>query len=122
MVMLTDKAVDAVRGVLSAQNEAVAGLRVLVKTGGCAGYEYALGLEVEPATDDAVLAYGDDVKVFVDPVSLPLLDGVTVDFVEDLTGVGFRFDNPNAVRTCGCGSSFSTDASAPGGTCSSKRA
>lgn len=121
MVMLTEKAVDAVRGVLAAQTETVAGLRVLVKSGGCAGNEYALGLEAAPADDDEVLAYGD-VKVFVDPVSLPLLDGVTVDFVEDITGVGFRFDNPNAVRTCGCGSSFSTDASAPGGTCSSKRA
>nr|WP_294848914.1 iron-sulfur cluster assembly accessory protein [uncultured Sphingomonas sp.] len=80
-------------------------LRLSVDGGGCAGFSYRFGLgEVE--TDDAV-AETDGVKLVVDPVSLDLLDGSQVDYVEDLGGAAFKVTNPNAASGCGCGSSFS---------------
>lgn len=83
-----------------------AGLRVSVVGGGCSGLQYSLGLENEPTEEDAVYAI-DDVRVFVDPTSAPYLSGMKVDYVDGLHGAGFKFVNPNADRTCGCGSSFS---------------
>lgn len=80
-------------------------LRLSVDGGGCAGFSYRFGLgEVE--AEDAV-AETDGVKLVVDPVSLDLLDGSQVDYVEDLGGAAFKVTNPNAASGCGCGSSFS---------------
>ena len=80
-------------------------LRLSVDGGGCAGFSYKFGLgDVE--ADDAV-AETDGVKLVVDPVSLDLLDGSQVDYVEDLGGAAFKVTNPNAASGCGCGSSFS---------------
>lgn len=80
-------------------------LRLSVDGGGCAGFSYRFGLgEVE--ADDAV-AETDGVKLVVDPISLDLLDGSQVDYVEDLGGAAFKVTNPNAASGCGCGSSFS---------------
>ena len=80
-------------------------LRLSVDGGGCAGFSYKFELG-EPAADD-VRAETDGVALVVDPVSLDLLDGSQVDFVEDLGGSAFKVTNPNAASGCGCGSSFS---------------
>jgi len=81
-------------------------LRLSVDGGGCAGFSYKFGLAEDVAGDDTV-AETDGVKLVVDPVSLDLLDGSEVDFVEDLGGSAFKVLNPNAASGCGCGSSFS---------------
>ena len=80
-------------------------LRLAVDGGGCAGFTYKFELDT-PQADDAV-AETDGVKLVVDPVSLDLVKGSAVDFVEDLGGAAFRVTNPNAQSGCGCGSSFS---------------
>ena len=81
-------------------------LRVAVLGGGCSGFQYAIELEQERGSDDTVLEQ-DGNCVLVDSVSLPFLDGATIDFREELIGARFLVDNPNARSTCGCGTSFS---------------
>ena len=81
-------------------------LRLAVDGGGCAGFTYKFELADEPEADDEV-AEMDGVKLVVDPISLDLVRGSAVDFVEDLGGAAFRVTNPNAQSGCGCGSSFS---------------
>ncbi len=83
-----------------------AGLRVSVVGGGCSGLQYSLELDDAPREDDVVYDY-EGVRVFVDPTSAPYLSGMSVDYVDGLHGAGLKFTNPNADRTCGCGSSFS---------------
>jgi iron-sulfur cluster assembly accessory protein len=80
-------------------------LRLSVDGGGCAGFSYRFALG-DPAEDDA-LAVTEGVTLVVDPVSLGLVDGSQVDYVEDLGGAAFKVTNPNAASGCGCGSSFS---------------
>jgi iron-sulfur cluster assembly accessory protein len=81
-------------------------LRLSVEGGGCSGFQYQFGL-AEELSDDDVVAETDGVRLVVDPVSLDLVSGCTVDFVESLGGSAFRVENPNATAGCGCGSSFS---------------
>src|SRR6266540_2155016 len=82
------------------------GIRVGVMGGGCAGFQYSMDFEKE-AKDGDVTFDLEGVKVFVDPMSSMYLQGVTIDYVVGLQGAGFKFNNPNARTTCGCGSSFS---------------
>lgn len=105
MITLTEQAGNAVRAAMERSGKSAGGLRVMVETGGCAGYKYLIGLDSEPRDDDAVVEAGG-VRVFLDPDSQPLLDGLTIGFVESLEGSGFTFDNPNAAAKCGCGKSF----------------
>jgi iron-sulfur cluster assembly accessory protein len=81
-------------------------LRVAVKPGGCSGYSYEMFFDSEVMSDDVVREFGT-VKVIVDSASAELLTGSTLDFSDGLQGAGFNITNPNATRTCGCGSSFS---------------
>jgi iron-sulfur cluster assembly accessory protein len=81
-------------------------LRLAVDGGGCAGFQYRFDLAETVEADDAV-AERDGVRLVVDPMSLDLVDGAAVDFVESLGGAAFRVTNPNAASGCGCGSSFS---------------
>lgn len=106
MITLTDSAVQAVDRFIQGSEKAIDGLRISVSGGGCSGFQYGMSLEEAAAADDAVLEFGA-VKVFVDPASQEILKGVTVDFVEGLEGTGFKFENPNATASCGCGNSFS---------------
>ncbi len=108
MVTLTQTAVATLEQVLAKSGPLAQGLRIAVTDGGCAGLKYQMGLEAEASDGDEVLEFGC-VRVFVDPGSAPLLDGVVVDFVEGVEGSGFRFDNPKA-SSCGCGKSFSVGA------------
>ncbi len=105
MLTLTDSAQTAVSRFMQGADEPVGGLRIAVTGGGCSGMQYAMALEGAPKGDDKVLEFGS-VKVFVDPASVPLLEGVTIDFVESMEGSGFKFENPNATASCGCGNSF----------------
>jgi iron-sulfur cluster assembly protein/iron-sulfur cluster insertion protein len=81
-------------------------LRVAVKPGGCSGYSYEMFFDSEVMADDVVREFGT-VRVIVDAASAELLTGSTLDFSDGLQGAGFHITNPNATRTCGCGSSFS---------------
>lgn len=80
-------------------------LRLSVEGGGCSGFQYQFGLAEAPDGDD-IVTETDGVRLVVDPVSLDLVAGCVVDFVESLGGAAFRVENPNAVAGCGCGSSF----------------
>jgi len=115
MVTLTDAAVSTLEQVLAKSGGAAAGLRIAVTDGGCAGMKYQMGLEATAGDEDTILNFGA-VTIFVDPNSQPFLSGVVVDFVEGIEGSGFKFDNPNATSSCGCGKSFSTGGE--GGSCS----
>ena len=106
-VMLTDKAAAKVTELL-ADEEGSQGLalRVAVRPGGCSGYSYDMFFDSEVAEDDLVRSFGD-VRVVVDPESAELIKGSTLDYRDGLKDAGFHITNPNAERTCGCGSSFS---------------
>lgn len=80
-------------------------LRLAVDGGGCSGFQYRFELADSPEADD-VISETDGVRLVVDPVSLDLLDGSVVDYVESLGGAAFKVENPNAASGCGCGSSF----------------
>ncbi|WP_341525223.1 iron-sulfur cluster assembly accessory protein [Nostoc sp. UHCC 0302] len=95
------------RGSAPDADGATKGVRISVKDGGCSGYEYAIDITSKPQPDDVVIQQGK-VLVYVDAKSAPLLDGVVVDFVEGVMESGFKFINPNATDTCGCGKSFKT--------------
>jgi iron-sulfur cluster insertion protein len=88
------------------KGEAGAALRISVKGGGCSGFQYAFDVDRSRADDDVVVTR-DGATLLVDPVSLELLKGAELDFVDDLMGQSFRVRNPNAVASCGCGVSFS---------------
>ena len=81
-------------------------LRVAVNGGGCSGFQYAFSFEQARQPDDLAVEQ-DGVTVLVDAVSLPLLAGSKLDFVDDLIGQSFRIENPHATASCGCGTSFS---------------
>ncbi len=107
MITLTESAVKAVGRFIGSSDKPTGGLRIEVTDGGCSGLSYGLRLEANESQDDTVIDCGE-VKVFVDPLSLPKLDGMSIDFVDSLDGSGFKFTNPNAVKSCACGSSFTT--------------
>ncbi|HLE83672.1 MAG TPA: iron-sulfur cluster assembly accessory protein [Thermoanaerobaculia bacterium] len=106
-VAITEKAVRMV--MLTREEEGLdpsAGLRVAVRGGGCSGFEYALDFDTEERESDHVYRQGE-LKVLVDALSARYLKGTTIDYVMGTQGAGFKFQNPNAVGSCGCGSSFS---------------
>jgi len=106
-VTLTEKAASEVKRIQEEQKYgAEYGLRVGVAGGGCSGFQYSLGFdkEFDDAKDTRYSQHG--VNVFVDKKSALYLDGTKVDFIDSIQGRGFAFDNPNAVKSCGCGSSF----------------
>jgi iron-sulfur cluster assembly protein len=106
MLTLTPSALSAVEKFIKGSDTPVAGLRISISGGGCSGFQYGMRLEEAKAEDDVEVAVGG-VKLLIDPFSAPMLDGVTVDFVDSLNGSGFKFENPNATSSCACGSSFS---------------
>ncbi len=86
-------------------------LRVGVKAGGCSGYEYVFGWERAAKDTDLIFEGPGGAKVYVDPRSLRVLDGTTLDYDTSLLSKGFVFNNPNATSVCGCGASFSIEKS-----------
>ena len=103
-IQLTQAAARRVAAIAARQGKPAV-LRLSVDGGGCAGFTYKFALG-DPEDGDAI-AETDGVRLVVDPVSLGLLEGSAVDFVEDLGGAAFKVTNPNAASGCGCGSSFS---------------
>ena len=103
---LTEAAAARVAAIATRQGGVPAILRLSVEGGGCAGFQYRFGLETQIAPEDLTTETGG-VKLVVDPVSLDLLEGSEVDFVESLGGACFQVRNPNAASGCGCGTSFS---------------
>ena len=106
MITLTEKAIAKIKEMMRKQQVESGGLRVGVIGGGCSGMSYKLDFETQVRPQDQVLEK-DGVKVIVDSRSLQFLEDTTLDFSDGLNGRGFVFINPKAVRTCGCGSSFS---------------
>jgi iron-sulfur cluster assembly accessory protein len=107
VLTLTPTAVEAVRKVRAKEGlPETHDLRVAVVGGGCSGFSYQLDFDGESRPDDEVIEY-DGVRVRVDAQSAQYLRGISIDYVQSLHGGGFKFVNPNASHTCGCGSSFS---------------
>lgn len=105
-VKLTPKAVEMVRKMHAKEGlDSARGIRISVVGGGCSGFQYQINFDQQKDGDR--VAEFDGMRVYIDDFSLPYIAGTTLDFVEGLHGAGFRFDNPRASRTCGCGSSFS---------------
>ena len=111
MITITDKAAEKVKALLKEKEVTSGALRVFVAGGGCSGYQYGMAIAQEIDEDDFVIEY-DGVKLLVDPESAPLLKGAEIDYVEDVMKSGFTIFNPNAVKSCACGSSFDTADSA----------
>jgi iron-sulfur cluster assembly accessory protein len=104
-VVLTDRAARRIGAILEKQGPGTV-LRIAVAGGGCSGFQYEYNLVKEaPAADDLVLSK-DNATVLIDPLSLEFMGGAEIDFVDDLIGQSFQIRNPNAVASCGCGTSF----------------
>ena len=108
MITVTENAAKRIRELLAKEGIPleVGGLRLGVQGGGCSGLTYAMRLEKQARPSDKVFVQ-DDARVFVDPKSYLYLAGTVLDFKDDLMQQGFVFQNPNASKTCGCGTSFS---------------
>ncbi len=102
---VTPRAAAQVAEIASREGRPRAGLRLAVDAGGCSGFQYRFALEDAPAPDDLVVQEGP-ARIFVDPVSLELLNGAELDWAEALIGAHFAVRNPQAVSACGCGTSF----------------
>ena len=110
MITLTDTAAVKVKELLEAEGATDLALRVAVRPGGCSGFSYEMFFDGDIAPDDEKAVFGGEgsqVQVVVDPASVQLLEGATLDYKDGLNQAGFSITNPNASRTCGCGSSFS---------------
>lgn len=103
---ITDKAIEMVKKALAEENLVDHGLRIAVQGGGCSGLQYALDFTNESRPGDSIFLV-DGLNIYVDMASLQYLTGAEIDYVSGLNGTGFKFNNPNATRTCGCGHSFS---------------
>ena len=105
-IEVTPKALTKIRETFARQGVTGGGLRLGVQGGGCSGLSYQFKYEPRQRPTDNVFDY-EGIKVFVDPKSMLYLDGMTLDYKESLMYSGFAFDNPNAKKSCGCGTSFS---------------
>ena len=107
-IELTSAAADAVQDLLAKRELDDMALRVFVSGGGCSGFQYGMALEDNIRETDIVTEQ-HGVRLVVDEISINYLDGAKVDYVDEIMGSGFKIENPNAVSTCGCGSSFKTE-------------
>jgi iron-sulfur cluster assembly protein len=109
-VSLTEAAAQKVVELRAREGKAEAALRLFVKSGGCSGFSYGLAFDDRIADDDRVEDHAG-VPVVIDAFSAQYVDGAEIDYVDSLMGSGFAINNPNAVSSCACGSSFNTDGS-----------
>ncbi|MEK6705760.1 MAG: iron-sulfur cluster insertion protein ErpA [Bdellovibrionota bacterium] len=108
MLKVTDKAMkEIMRLKANDQNAVNSMLRVMVVGGGCSGLSYKIGFDDKPASEADKVFEKDGIKILIDPKSFLYLAGTELDYTDGFEGSGFVFNNPNAKRTCGCGSSFS---------------
>lgn len=106
MIQVTPKAIQKIREAFAKEGVSGGGLRLGVLGGGCSGLSYQFKYEPVQRPNDKVFEF-EGIKIFIDPKSYLYLDGMTLDYKESLMYSGFAFDNPHAVKTCGCGTSFS---------------
>ena len=104
-VFITDLAAKKIAEIFVAQSKQDYGLRIEVVPGGCSGYMYNFMIDKEPTFEDTVIEE-KGVKVFIDPESMEMLRGSTIDYIDSLQGAGFKVENPNSGGSCGCGKSF----------------
>ncbi|MBU8905389.1 iron-sulfur cluster insertion protein ErpA [Desertibacillus haloalkaliphilus] len=107
MITITDAAVDRIKDMMKEEGDDSLLLRVGVKGGGCSGLSYGMGFDKEVSDEDKTFEKSG-LNVVVDNESAGILEGVVIDYKENMMGGGFTIENPNAVATCGCGSSFRT--------------
>jgi iron-sulfur cluster assembly protein len=107
LVTVTDKAIEKARNILNERGIENGALRVFVVSGGCTGYQYGMAIARQAEDGDISIDAGG-LTILVDEESAPLLEGAEVDYVDDLMKSGFTIFNPNAVKSCACGSSFQT--------------
>ena len=105
-VLLTERAAAKVESLIAEEGNDNLMLRLNVSGGGCSGFSYGFSLDADTTADDKVYEF-HGVKLVVDEMSLDLLGGSQIDYVEDMMASSFRITNPNATSTCGCGTSFS---------------
>ena len=117
MITLTPVASDKLQGIMTEKGIPDYALRVFVSGGGCSGLSYGMTFAQGPEMGDQIFE-ANGVKVVVDPASIAYLDGAEIDYIDSLMGGGFRIENPNAVQSCACGSSFRTAAGEQGTPCS----
>ena len=103
MITLTESAAKKIKTLLTEKEET--GIRAAVQGGGCSGFTYQLKFDNEKEKDKVLESHG--IKIYADPKSFLYLMGTEIDFIDGLNQSGFKFLNPNAKRTCGCGESFS---------------
>jgi len=106
-ITLTPAAAQAVKDLLEKRNLEGYALRVFVSGGGCSGFQYGMALENDIRETD-ILSEQFGIRLVVDEISINYLAGATIDYVDELMGSGFKIENPNAIASCGCGSSFRT--------------
>jgi iron-sulfur cluster assembly accessory protein len=104
MIQLTEAAAGALQSAISTVPGSIAGLRLVVRSGGCAGFQYEMGLVEIPGLED-ISCESHGVKILIDPSSVALISGTTIDFIDSQEGTGFSFDNPHAKSKGGCGKS-----------------
>lgn len=119
-ISLTERAAKELKSLMSENQKDGAALRVWVAGGGCSGLQYGMALDDQPAEDGDVVMQHEGISIFVDEMSLRYMTGSVVDYVDDVLGGGFKIENPNAVKSCGCGSSFSAEDEAMEGLDTSK--
>ena len=107
MVTLSTPAETQLKELIENQDEPELALRVFVSSGGCSGFQYGMALDNSVQEGDEIFEHGD-IKVVIDEYSVQYLEGSEIDYVDGLMGAGFTVHNPNAVSTCGCGTSFQT--------------
>jgi iron-sulfur cluster assembly protein len=107
VISLTEAAAFQIKDMMKENEEEGAFLRVAVRGGGCSGLSYGMGFDHEASEDDIQFEQ-HGIQVLVDKASAPILQGTKIDYKQSLMGGGFTIDNPNAIATCGCGSSFRT--------------
>jgi len=105
-IVVTENAARRIAALRTQEEADGAFLRIAVSGGGCSGFQYGFTFDEQRSDDDFVFER-DGIAVVVDDVSLGLLNGAEIDFVEDMMGASFRINNPNAASSCGCGNSFS---------------
>jgi len=116
MLKVTELASQKLQGIMAEKNITNYALRVFVSGGGCSGLNYGMTFAEAPESTDETFEAGG-MQIVVDPESLQYLAGAEIDYVDSLMGGGFRIENPNAVQTCSCGSSFKTAAGEQGQAC-----
>jgi iron-sulfur cluster assembly protein/NifU-like protein len=107
VITISDKAARKIGALAQKEGRAEAILRVRVTAGGCSGFSYHLSFEDAPATDDQIVGHDGGVRVVIDPHSVPIVAGSTLDFDDAMMGGGLRMLNPQATHECACGDSFS---------------